>query len=73
MSAVTAAVTPAPAPSRALAGRWEPTQKWWAATILGFGGLLATWSTMGWNWTDALSGAAVTLATQRIVAYLVSN
>jgi hypothetical protein len=28
---------------------------------------------MGWHWTNALSGAAVTLATQRLVAYLVSN
>jgi hypothetical protein len=73
MSAVTAAATPATVRSRAIPRKWQPTQKWWAATVLGFGGLLATWSTMGWNWTDTLSGAAVTLATQRVVAYLVSN
>jgi hypothetical protein len=54
-------------------GTWWPTRKWWAATILAFGGILATWATAGWGWTDELSGAAITLLTQRVVAYLVPN
>jgi hypothetical protein len=73
MSALTAALNPAATKSRRLHPRWNPTQKWWAATILGAGGMLSTWSAMGWHWSNALSGAAVTLATQRLVAYLVSN
>jgi hypothetical protein len=74
MSTLSAALTHATATTRRrIHPRWHPTQKWWAATILGFGGLASTWSAMGWHWTNALSGAAVTLATQRLVAYLVSN
>jgi hypothetical protein len=52
---------------------WWPTRKWWAATILAVGGIVTTWATAGWGWTDELSGAAITLLTQRIVAYLVPN
>jgi predicted cobalt transporter CbtA len=49
-----------------------PTNKWWAATVLAVGGLLTTWASAG-EWTAALTGAAITLVTQRIVAYLVPN
>jgi hypothetical protein len=52
---------------------WWPTRKWWAATILAVGGILATWAAGGWDWTDPLSGAAITLVAQRMVAYLVPN
>lgn len=50
----------------------SPTRKWWAATILAIGGLLTTWAAAG-EWTTALTGALITLVTQRIVAYLVPN
>jgi hypothetical protein len=53
------------------AGKW-PTNKWWAATITAIGGFLVTWVSTG-HWTRELSGAAITIATQRIVAYLVPN
>jgi hypothetical protein len=49
-----------------------PTRKWWTATVLAVGGLLTTWVSAG-EWTTALTGAMITLVTQRIVAYLVPN
>jgi hypothetical protein len=52
---------------------WWPTQKWWAATITALGGFLTTWATQGWQWSPTYSGAAITLVTQRVVAYLVKN
>jgi hypothetical protein len=55
------------------AASWWPTRKWWAATVLAIGGILSTWAAGGWDWTDPLSGAAITLLAQRIVAYLVPN
>jgi hypothetical protein len=67
MSAAAAALAAAPAKA------WWPTRKWWAATILAIGGLLGTLSANHWHWTNVLSGAAITLATQRVVAYLVPN
>lgn len=45
----------------------------WVATVLAVAGILSTWAAGGWDWTDALSGAAITLAAQRVVAYLVPN
>lgn len=52
---------------------WWPTRKWWAATITAVGGFLTTWATQGWHWSPTYSGAAITLVTQRVVAYLVPN
>ncbi len=49
-----------------------PTRKWVAATVIAVGGLLTTWVATG-QWTRELSGVAVTLLTQRIVAYIVPN
>lgn len=59
-------------PAPATPTRW-PTRKWWAATILAVAGILTTWAGAGWEWTDALSGATITLVAQRIVAYLIPN
>jgi len=64
----------APAPAQSVqAVDWWPTPKWWAATILAASGLLATWGGTGWHWSNTLSGALITLAGQRLVAYLVPN
>ncbi len=52
---------------------WWPTRKWWAATVVAFGGFLGTLATQNWTWTTAFSGAVITIATQRFVAYLVPN
>jgi hypothetical protein len=52
---------------------WWPTRKWWAATIVAFGGFLTTLATQSWHWTPAFAGAAITIATQRVVAYFVKN
>lgn len=52
---------------------WWPTRKWSAATIVAFGGFLATLATQSWDWTPQFSGAVITIATQRIVAYVVKN
>jgi hypothetical protein len=52
---------------------WMPTQKWWAATIVAVGGVLTTLATQGWDWSPQFAGAVITLATQRLVAYVVSN
>ncbi len=52
---------------------WWPTRKWWAATIVAVGGALVTLATTGWSWTDEFSGLIITIATQRLVAYLVAN
>jgi hypothetical protein len=52
---------------------WWPTRKWWTATILAVAGILSTWAAGGWDWTDALSGAAITLIAQRLISYLVPN
>jgi hypothetical protein len=52
--------------------RW-PTRKWWAATIVALGGFLGTLAMHSWNWTPEFAGAVITIATQRLVAYLVPN
>jgi hypothetical protein len=52
---------------------WWPHHKWWAATIVAFGGFLTTLATHDWNWTPEFAGAVITIATQRLVAYLVPN
>jgi hypothetical protein len=52
---------------------WWPTRKWWAATIVAFGGFLATMATHSWHWTPEFAGAVITIGTQRLVAYLVPN
>jgi len=52
---------------------WWPTQKWWAATITAAGGFLVTLSTTGWDFTPELNGALITIATQRVVAYVTPN
>jgi hypothetical protein len=52
---------------------WWPTRKWWAATIVAFGGFLTTLATQSWHWTPAFGGAVITIATQRVVAYVVKN
>lgn len=52
---------------------WAPTTKWWAATIVAVGGILTTLSTQGWNWSPQFAGAVITIVTQRLVAYVVSN
>ena len=50
-----------------------PTRKWWAATITAVGGILVTLATTGWDFTPELNGALITLATQRVVAYVTPN
>lgn len=52
---------------------WWPTRKWWAATIVTFGGFLTTLATQSWHWTPEFAGALITLGTQRVVAYVVKN
>lgn len=52
---------------------WWPTRKWWAATIVAFGGFLTTLATQSWRWTPQFAGAVITIATQRVVAYVVKN
>jgi hypothetical protein len=52
---------------------WSPTSKWWAATIVAVGGFLTTFASQGWEWSPAFAGAFITIATQRVVAYLVPN
>ena len=52
---------------------WEPTKKWWSATVVAIGGFFATLASTGWNWTPAMSGAAITIVTQRVVAYITPN
>jgi hypothetical protein len=52
---------------------WWPTRKWWAATIVAFGGFLTTLATQSWHWTPEFAGAVITIATQRVVAYVVKN
>ena len=54
-------------------GNWEPTKKWWSATVVAIGGFLATLASTGWHWTPAISGAAITIVTQRVVAYITPN
>ena len=51
--------------------KW-PTNKWWAATVTAIAGLLTTWATTQ-GWTKEMSGVAIALVGQRIVAYLVPN
>ena len=52
---------------------WWPTQKWWAATLVAFGGFLTTLATHSWHMTPEFEGAVITIVTQRLVAYVVSN
>jgi hypothetical protein len=52
---------------------WWPTRKWWAATIVACGGFLSTLATQKWHWTPEFAGAVITIATQRVVAYVVKN
>ena len=52
---------------------WWPTQKWWAATLVAVGGFLTTLATHSWHWTPEFAGAVITVVTQRLVAYIVSN
>jgi hypothetical protein len=54
-------------------GNWEPTKKWWAATVVAIGGFFATLASTGWHWTPVMSGAAITIVTQRVVAYITPN
>jgi hypothetical protein len=63
----------AAAVARASHSKWWPTRKWWAATIVAFGGFLATLATHNWHLTPEFSGAVITIATQRLVAYVVPN
>jgi hypothetical protein len=53
--------------------KYWPTRKWWAATIVAIGGFLSTFASQGWHWSPVFAGAALTLVTQRVVAYLVPN
>jgi hypothetical protein len=50
-----------------------PTRKWWAATVTAVGGFVATLASTGWHFTPQLNGALITIATQRVVAYIVAN
>ena len=52
---------------------WQPTSKWWAATVIAIGGILTTLATQNWQWSPAYAGAVITIVTQRVVAYLVPN
>lgn len=52
---------------------WWPTRKWWAATIIAFGGFLGTLAMHSWSCTPEFAGAVITIGTQRLVAYLVLN
>ncbi len=52
---------------------WWPTRKWWAATVTALGGFLVTLATTGWDFTPEFNGALITIATQRVVAYLIPN
>jgi hypothetical protein len=53
--------------------QWWPSRKWWAATVTALAGILGTLATTGWAFTPAIVGALITLACQRLVAYLVPN
>jgi len=61
------------AASLAARTNWRPTSKWWAATVIAAGGFLTTLATQNWEWSPAYAGALITIATQRVVAYLVPN
>lgn len=61
--------TPPPPPQKT----WWPTWKWWASTILAVAGILSTVAGTGWDWSNELWGATITLAAQRIIAYLIPN
>jgi hypothetical protein len=37
------------------------------------GGFVATLASTGWSFTPELNGALITLATQRVVAFIVAN
>jgi hypothetical protein len=52
--------------------KWMPTRKWWVATVTAVGGFLTTWVATG-QWTKELSGALITIGTQRVVTYLTPN
>jgi len=51
---------------------WMPSNKWWAATITGAAGVGITWADAG-HWTHLLTVMAITVASQRGIAYFVPN
>lgn len=57
----------------AVPAAWWPTRKWWAATLVAFGGFMATLAAHSWQWTPEFAGVVITIATQRVVAYVVKN
>jgi hypothetical protein len=59
--------------ARASHTKYWPTRKWWSATVVAAGGFLATFATNNWHWTPEFAGAVITIATQRLVAYIVPN
>lgn len=67
------AATPAAATPTTGVPTWWPTRKWWAATVLAVAGILTTWATQDWAWSNELTGIAITLGAQRVVAYLIPN
>jgi hypothetical protein len=50
---------------------WLPTAKWWTATGIALVGFPVTWLVTGW--TRDLTGQAITIVGQRVLAYFVPN
>lgn len=52
--------------------KWLPTPKWVVALTVGLGGL-ATAAVEAGEWSDTLTVMAITLAVERITAYVAPN
>jgi hypothetical protein len=65
--------TPGGVPLEAGRPSWKPTRKWWAALIASVSGILATYAAGGYEWTNDLSAAAITLISQLILTYVTPN
>ena len=52
--------------------KWWPTAKWWTATISALIGFPIIWWVTG-HWTRDLTGQAITIVGQRVLAYFVPN
>jgi hypothetical protein len=53
---------------------WDlwPTAKWWTATMIALIGFPIIWWVTGY-WTRDLTGQAITIVGQRVLAYIVPN
>jgi hypothetical protein len=54
-------------------GIWWPTAKWWTATLSALIGFPVIWWVTGAQWTRDLTGQAIAIVGQRILAYFVPN